>query len=220
MTKRAKTLTVAKYDNPSAFYAGGHYELNLSFEMLRDKQWQRALETLWSDVNVYGPLSSRYVPDKPLPEQIAVQAPPPTATMVQHGQVKIGEAVVGCDIQATRSLFECISVMIPVSMFDGLVGGQRIRQDHAEIQALDEVLYDLALHIYDEVPFKIAALGYERECQLPLELRSDPQLRHAFLVSGNFLAQDEVLNSLEPDLSRYEQVRANLRWLAPANLAG
>lgn len=220
MTKQARTLSVAKHDNSAAFYAGGHYELNLSFEMLRDKQWQRALETLWSDASVYGPLASRYVPGEPVPEQIAVQVPPPTATLVQHGQMKIGESVVGCDVQATRSLFECISVMIPISMFERLVGSSRLRQEHGELQALDEVLYDLALRIYDEVPFKIAALGYERECQLPLELRSDPQMRHAFLVTGNFLAQDDVLNSLEPDLSRYEQVRANLRWLAPANLVG
>src|SRR5258708_11123263 len=220
MTKRAQTLTVAKHDNRAAFYEGGHYELNLSFEMLRDRQWKRALETLWEDAALYGPLAARYYPDEPIPDQVAVKVPPPTATMVQHGQMKIVEAVVGCDVQATRSLFECISVIIPVSMFAGLVGSPRLRQEHAELQALDTVLYDLALRIYDEVPFKIAALGYERQCQLPLELRSDPQMRHAFLVAGNFLAQDDVLNSLEPDLSRYEQVRANLRWLAPASLDG
>src|SRR5229473_2974601 len=62
MTKRAKTLTVATHANASAFYEGGHYELNLSFEMLRDRQWQRALETLWEDAALYGPLASRYYP--------------------------------------------------------------------------------------------------------------------------------------------------------------
>src|SRR5258708_39158319 len=101
MTKRAQTLTVAKLDNRAAFYEGGHYELNLSFEMLRDKQWQRVLDTLWHDETLYGPLASRFYPEKPVPDQVAIQVPPPTATMVQHGQMKIGEVVVGGDVQAT-----------------------------------------------------------------------------------------------------------------------
>ena len=90
--------------------------------------------------------------------------------------------------------------------------------DHPEMQTLDDLFYDIALHVYDVMPFKIAAIGYERECQLPSELRNDAQVRHAFLVTGNFLAQDDVLASIEPDLARYQQVRGNLRWLAPMNL--
>src|SRR5205085_10597097 len=109
--------------------------------------------------------------------------PPPTATLTQHGQMKIDQPdqvdqsdqpVVGCDVQATRSLFECISVLIPVGMFEGLAGEQQqMRQRRAELVALDELLVNVALAIYDVAPFKIAAIGYERGCQLPIELRSN-----------------------------------------------
>jgi hypothetical protein len=138
--------------------------------------------------------------------------------MTQHGVLKVGEVIVGCDVQATRSLFECVSLLVPVTMFRDLTPGANVRAEHPELQTLDELFYDVALHVYDANPFKIAAFGYERECQLPVELRNDAQVRHAFLVAGNFLAQDDVLASIEPDLSRYQQVRANLRWLAPTQL--
>jgi len=219
MSKATKFLMLARHQSPSAFWNSGHYELNLSFDMLRDKQWQRIMQVLWEQPALDGPFTERYLPGKPIPEQIPVQPPPPTAAMTQHGLLKVGETIVGCDIQATRSLFECVSLLIPIAMFDGLTPSPNLRQEHPELQMLDELFYDIALHVYDAMPFKIAAIGYERECQLPSELRNDAQARHAFLVTGNFLAQEDVLASIEPDLSRYQQVRGNLRWLAPTNLA-
>jgi hypothetical protein len=141
--------------------------------------------------------------------------PPPTAALVQHGQLKLGETVVGCDIQATRSLFECVSVLVPVGMFEGMAGGAQVRREYPALETLDEVFYDIALGVYDLVPFQIAAIGYERSCQLLSELCSDSELRHNFLVTGNFLAQDEVLLEIEPDLTPYTEVRPHLRWMAP-----
>src|SRR5262245_12357743 len=116
MTNKAQRLTIASHDDPAAYFEGGHYELNLSFEALRDREWQRALEVIWEHESLYGPLSARYYPGGNVSERTSVQAPPPTATLVQHGQMKVGDAIVGCDVQATRSLFECVSIMVPVHM--------------------------------------------------------------------------------------------------------
>lgn len=219
MSKAIKLLSLAAHKNPASYWTSGYYELNMTFETLRDKQWQRIIQTIWEQPALHGPLNTRYIPGQPMPEQIPAQPPPPTAAMTQHGMLKIGEVVVGCDIQATRSLFECVSLLIPIAMFKGITASANLRQEHPELQVLDELLYNIAMHVYDATPFKIAAMGYERECQLPVELRNDLQIRHAFLVAGNFLAQDDVLASIEPDLSRYQQVRANLRWLAPSTKA-
>jgi hypothetical protein len=215
MAKKRETLTVAAHQDQSSFYEGGHYELNMSFEMLRDKQWQRILEALWQHPMLHGPLDGRYYPGGPTPPASTIQAPPPTATLVQHGQMRIGNLIIGIDVQATRSLFECVSALIPVNMLAGLKAEPQMRQRHPELAELDSLLCDIALRVYDMVPFKIAAMGFERECQLPIELRRDNQQREAFLATGNFFAQDDVLSALEQDLSVYEQVRANLYWLGP-----
>src|SRR5438105_2966046 len=145
MSKAPRPLTLAGHKNPAAFWNGGPYELNLSFDMLRDKQWQRIMQTLWEQPALHGPLSERYTPGQPIPEQIPVQTPPPTAAMTQHGVLKVGEVVVGCDIQATRSLFECVSLLVPVTMFRDLTPSTSLRQEHPELQTLDELFYDIAL---------------------------------------------------------------------------
>ncbi len=213
----SKTLTVASHERPASYWEGGHYELNLSFDTLRDKQWQRTVQAIWDHPAVFGPLADRYTPGSAAAGTIPVQVPPPTATLTQHGQLKIGDAVIGCDVQATRSLFECISVLVPVGMFDGItVGdpiGPQLEQQRAAWRDLDAVLYDIALQVYDLAPFRIAAIGYERGCQLPAELQSNPDLCRAFLKAGNTLVQDDVLRAIQFDLSPYQQVRANLRWL-------
>jgi hypothetical protein len=212
-----KVLTIATHDRRSAYWEGGHYELNVSFDTLRDKQWQRVMQAIWEYKSVYGPLASRYTPGSAPADLIASQTPPPTATLTQYGQMKIGTLVVGCDVQATRSLFECISILIPIGMFDGITGESGMRKQHDELSAVDEVLIQLAMTIYDAAPFKIAAIGYERECQLPAELRSNAEMLKAFLADGNALVQEEVLRTLHQDVSNYDQVRANLRWLPPGD---
>ncbi|MEP7287990.1 MAG: hypothetical protein ABI947_19735 [Chloroflexota bacterium] len=208
-------LTVASYENPAAYYEGGRYELNLTFDTLRDKQWQRLLEILWQPPTLSGPLATRYYPGQPTPPSVEVQPIPPTTTVTFRAQLQVEGMVVGCDIEATRSLFECVSVVVPVAMFREVRAIPTMRQQYPELQALDQIFYDLALRVYDVIPFKIAAIGYERTCQLPMELQTDPHVRHEFLTTGNFLAQDEVLMLIEPDISPYQQVRPDLRWMAP-----
>jgi hypothetical protein len=208
-------LTTAKRSQLSQYWTGGNYELNLSFDSLRDRQWQQLLEALWAHPALNGPLRGRYVPGGPTPDRATPHAPPPTATLTQHGQLAIGNLIVGCDVQATRSLFECVSVLVPLGMFEGITGGPNVREHYPGLQALDAILYDIALRIYDQTPYRIAAIGYERECQLLSELRTNGEMRHAFLVMGNWLAQDETLKLLEPDLTPYPEVRPGLRWQAP-----
>src|SRR5438105_4609509 len=134
MNKRTPLLNVANYASPATYYEGGHYELNMSFEALREKQWQNVLETIWKFPQLNGPLSERYYPGGAISTVAPIQSPPPTVTLTQHGQLQIGEAVVGCDIQATRSLFECVSVMVPVAMFADLTPDYSVRQVHPEWQ--------------------------------------------------------------------------------------
>jgi len=207
------TLTVASHTSPASYWEGGHYELNLSFDTLRDRQWERVMHTIWSHPAIFGPLTERFVPGVQAPPATDIHVPPPTATMTQHGQLMIGEMVIGCDVQATRSLFECISLLVPLGMFGGITGGPQIRRQHPELDTFDKVLTDIALRIYDVASFKIAAIGYERGCQLPAELRSNTELCAAFLLAGDALAQEDVLRSMQLNVADYEQRRANLRWI-------
>jgi hypothetical protein len=210
------TLTLAKHATASNYYEGGHYELNMSFDSLRDWQWSSVVRALWDHEALHGPLTTRYIPHSvdSTAEQIAPQTPPPTATLTQHGQIRIGGQLFGCDVQATRSLFECVSVLVPVAMFAGMDDSPDVRRNHPELLQLDEILYDIALTIYDAAPFQIATIGYERGCQLTVELKTNAEMRHQFIVLGNALAQDEVLSTIEPDLTPYQEVRPKLRWLA------
>ena len=212
-----KSLRVATHSQPDQYWEGGHYELNLSFDNLREKQWERALKLVWGSSGITGPLTWRYVPGIELPETAKVQVPPPTATMTQYGQLQIGRVTVGFDLQMTRSLFECISILIPISMFEGIESGPQLRQDHPEMDALDSILCNLALRLYDEVGFKIAAIGYERECQLPVELRSDPELCQTFLAAGNAFVQEDVLRILKPESNTYKLVKNDLYWFPIAS---
>lgn len=212
-----KSLTVATHSQPAQYWEGGYYELNLSFDNLREKQWERALKLIWGSPGIAGPLTERFVPGTQLPEVVKIQVPPPTATMTQYGALQIGRITIGFDLQMTRSLFECISMMIPVSMFEGIEANPQVRQNHPEMQALDSLLCSFALRLYDEVGFKIAAIGYERECQLPIELRSDPALCQAFLAAGNAFVQEDVLRILKPESDTYKLVKNDLYWFPIAS---
>lgn len=207
-------LELSHHDEPALYWEGGHYELNLSFETLRDKQWQDVLNAIWNHVLMNGPLAARYTPNCPVPDKVAVKVPPPTAILKQHGQIAVNGFAVGCDVQATRSIFECVSILVPIGMFKDISGGALMRHTHPQLAELDKVFYDIALSVYSVAPFQIASLGYERSCQLPSELRSDAESRHNFLAAGNFLIQESVLRTLEPDLTPYQQVRQGLYWLA------
>jgi hypothetical protein len=73
-------------------------------------------------------------------------------------------------------------------------------------------LGEIALSVYDIVPFKLAAIGWERECQVVAELRADDAARAALIREGHFFAQDDVLRQLGI-AGDYQAVRAGLRWV-------
>lgn len=209
------TLTPAAHEQDHLYWEGGNYELNMSFDALRDKQWQRVLQTIWAHPRLYGPLDARYVPGADVNTTL-ITTPQPTATQTQHGQIAIGSEVAGCDVLATRSLFECVSVLVPLGMFaDIILNGGNVRQVNPQLAALDEVFYEIALSVYDAVPFRLAVVGWERECQVPAELRSDAEQRALLIRLGNFLAQESLLQSLHIETGRYELVREGLHWAAP-----
>jgi hypothetical protein len=209
-------LQTAMHNTPAAYYSGGSYALNMSFDTLRDKQWQRVIELIWQHPALYGPLAARYHPNSQVAAQVQVQAPPPTATITQHGQMQVENTVIGIDVQATRSLFECVSILVPVGMFAGIEASIDMRSHYPELKALDDIFYDIALAVYDLHPFQIAAVGYERECQLPMELSGDAEVRRSFFATGNSLIQESVLRMLgADDAVQYDLVRPNLRWLPP-----
>lgn len=206
-------LAVAQHSDPLRYWQGGNYELSLTYSALRDRQWGGILAALWAYPHLTGPISARYHPGGGQPTPTPVQAPPPTATIIQHGQIRFGGLLVGCDVQATRSLFECVSLFVPIGMLSGLAGGLNMRRTHPELSDLDALFYDIALHIYDEVPFDFAAIGYERGCQLLAELSEDGEARHNLLVGGNFMGRGEALRQIESDLSQYQQPRPDLYWM-------
>ncbi len=204
-------LTLAAHDQDQLYWEGGHYELSMSFDGLRDRQWLRVLQAIWTHPRLHGPLDVRYVPGAEIhPVEIAV--PSPTATQTQHGRIDIGVGVVGCDVLATRSLFECISILIPLGMFTGLTTGGDVRQGNRQLVALDEALYDVALAVYDVAPFSIAAIGLERDCQVSTELQHDPVQRTELVRIGNFLARQSLLQGLQIETTSYQAVQADLLW--------
>lgn len=209
------TLVVAQHTDPLRYWQGGNYELNLSYSALRDRAWNEVLAAIWNHPLISGPFAQRYSPSGGVNLPIGVQVPPPTATVIQHGHLRLGDQVVGCDIQATRSLFECVSLFVPVGMFAGMEGGLHVRRRHPELNSLDALFHEIALHAYDVVPFDIAVIGYERGCQLLTELSTDGEARHNLLIGGNFMARGEVLRQIEPDLVGYQQPRPDLYWLPP-----
>ncbi|GAB4555420.1 MAG: hypothetical protein OHK0023_26620 [Anaerolineae bacterium] len=206
-------LKVATHSDPMHYWDGGNYELNLSFDGLRDQMWLDVLRAIWSAPCMRGPLPSRYTPGETPPTSINIQVPPPTAIVKQHGIFTVNGQSVGCDVQATRSIFECVSILIPIGMFHGLSAQRNFRIAHPDLETLDQLFYEIVLRVNNVAPFQIAALGYERSCQLLSELRSEGEARHNFLVMGHFVARGDVLRELEPDLGGYEEVAPNLYWV-------
>jgi hypothetical protein len=208
-------LRLASHPTSAKFWEGGNYELNMTFNTLRDKHWMQVMQAVWGHPLINGPLGARYFPDHAPEKGMAIQVPPPTATLNQHGQIAIDGLIVGCDIQATRSLFECVSVLVPVGMFADTGNIPHSGQQAFAFPQIDNVFLEIAMAVYQQVPFEVAAIGYERSCQLPSELQNELDLRHNFLVAGNFLIREEVLEQIDPDLSAYQEVRPKLRYLPP-----
>ncbi|MCD4684822.1 MAG: hypothetical protein K8S97_02665, partial [Anaerolineae bacterium] len=181
-------LALAQHTRPEAFWSGGEYELNLSFGMLRDRQWTRLVEALWAHEALSGPVAARYIPGEPLPVPVAVEVPEPTAAQAQYGVLQVSGLDAGCSVLATRSLFECVTVQVPVGMFDGLSTSDEAAPTQLHISPLDHVFRELALMLFEIVPFDLANIGYLAGPQLVEELQADTAQRLALINTGNFFA--------------------------------
>lgn len=191
-----------------AVWSGRNFELNMSFATLRDNQWTRLINVLWEDSRLEGPFTNRFIPGEPRPEKVDVQYPAPTATYTQHGLLLLGEKQVGVDILVTRSLFECISMIVPAGMFGPSI-------EDLTLIAVHEAYKALALLVYQTVAFEIASIGWNRDCQLLGELLGDKPTRDKFLRAGNFFAQDGVLKTLGVSANTYMEMMPGIRWIPP-----
>lgn len=200
------------------YWAGNNFELNLSYGTLRDYQWKRLLDALWSSTILHGPLAKRYIPNQPAPDMAAVRYPTPTDTYSQHGVLVVGESQVGLDVLVTRSLFECISISIPTGMFaiDPLGSEPDVlRTDEIKITSAYEQYKAVALQIHQVVPFELASIGWNRECQIVTELEADADKRQVLLDLGNFLVTEDTLRKLNLDVDSLESLENGLYWMPP-----
>lgn len=207
-------LRLATHRAADAYWSGGEYELNLSFGTLRDKQWQPLVPAVWDHEALNGPVGGRYVPGEPV-EAVPVEVPGPTATRIQYGVLGIDDLRVGCCVLATRSLFECVTVQVPLGMFDGIrAEGEAPGSVPPRLAPLDRIYQDLALAVYDVVPFEIANIGFQCECRLVAELQVDTEQRLELLATGHFFAQDAVLTAMDVWPDDFPAVRPGLRWVS------
>lgn len=208
-------LALAQHHLPDTYWSGGEYELNLSFGMLRDRQWQRLIEALWSHEVLSGPIVERYVPGTEIPAPAPVEVPEPTAAQTQYGVLRVTGLDVGCSVLATRSLFECVTVQVPVGMFDGLISDEGAEPVQVHIEPLGHLFRELALVLFEIVPFDLANIGYLVGPPLVEELQADMAQRLALFNMGNFFASDAVLHKLKVWPENYPAVRVGLRWVPP-----
>lgn len=206
---------LANHADPEAFWQGGEYELNMSFGTLRDVQWQGLVETIWAYDELDGPFADRYIPGE-VGVPTDIHPPEQTATWVQYGRLLVEDQWVGCSVLATRSLFECVSMQVPLGMFEGLVdeNGESVTVN-IRLDALEHVYQNIALGVFNVVPFELANIGYLSECQLVTELQFDTERRLQLLAHGNFFARDDIMQLLRINPTDYPTVRDNLRWVSP-----
>lgn len=200
------------------YWAGNNFELNMSYGTLRDYQWKRLLDALWSASVLRGPLAKRFVPDQPAPDMAGPRYPAPTDTYTQHGVLAVGDSEVGLDILVTRSLFECISISIPTGMFAiDPVGSDPdvLRTDEIKISTAYEQYQALAQQCFQVVPFELASIGWNRECQILVELEADEESRQHLIDLGNFYATQQTIETLNLDVTTLEQVEDRLYWMPP-----
>lgn len=204
------SLTLAHAQHPDHYWLGGRYELSLTFDPLSDAQWKWITKSLWDYPMVNGPLADRFSPGSIAPDLIAPLPPDPASSAVYYAQLAIDNLLVGAKIQITRALFECVSVQVPLAMFDGIADRANVRALHPDLARLDNLLLDWAFALFEDVSFQIAAVGYERGCQLTDDLRSNGQARHDFLLHGNFLIREDILSQIDDDHGAYHEVATGL----------
>lgn len=196
-------------NHPQDHYWGGDIlSLHLSFDSLRDYQWKRLLEGIWAYPNIMGPIEKRYIPHQATPPPNSIRLPEPTSTVAQYGLWEvIPSLTIGIEVLATRSLFECISILIPLQMF------KTTPPEAADLQLLEGLLHSLALHCYKISHFELASLGVNRDCPVVVELMGNAALRTNFLAEGSFFAQINALSALHSDPNQYQKVLPSLYWM-------
>jgi len=192
------------------FWGGDALELSLSFDNLRDYQWDRLLKALWAAPGMAGPFETRYVPHAPEPAAIPLTTPEPTATYSLFGALEVLPGVrAGVEVWVTRSLFECVTLLLPLNMFESAEANSEERR------TIEKTFFDLAVRLYEVTAYHIAVIGIDRGCQLMGELVSDNDTRRALLSQGNFLARDDILAALRLEPRNYQEVMSSLRWYPP-----
>ncbi|NJL93713.1 MAG: hypothetical protein HC915_08250 [Anaerolineae bacterium] len=152
-------------------------------------------------------------PGCPEPEKQPIRVPEPTDAYTAFATLEFGPQVrAGIQVMITRSLFECISLVVPTGMFEGVTA----EPANPGRLAIEQAYFKLALELYKTTAFSIATLGVERGCQLLLEMIANPQERDSFLKTGNFLASDDALGALRTQPRTYQEVMPALRWCPPA----
>jgi len=194
----------------TALWSEPQLELNLTFDTLREYQWGRFIKHLWAQETLIGPFSSRFDPSSP-PQAVRPMVPEPTATLSQYALMQVTSTLqVGVEILLTRSLFECVSILVPLNMFPDP------HPESDEVQAAHQSLYKLALALYEVGAFSIGTLGVGIGLFLLAELMADDQLRSQFIKHGSFFARDDILAVLRLSPEAYPEVKPALRWCAPA----
>lgn len=216
----SSSLQLAQHADANDYWRGGNFELNLSFDLLNSNQWKQVIAFLWAYDAIEGPYLDRFVPTQPTVPTDIIGFPEPTTTYTQHASLKIEGLHLGLDIHITRSLFECVTLMVPTGMFSDLVVGDDedkpypLSKNPAR-KFLEASFFQLALSLYRLVPFTIASMGWNRECQLLTELTYEDHLRENFFAVGNSLITDTALLKCKVKPNNYEQVFPSLRWLPP-----
>lgn len=209
-------IRLASHEQPADFWSGERYELNLSFQGLQDRQWRQLIDEIWAIEDLRGPLPRRYVPTQAEPTAVSILYPEPTAAFVQHAAFSLDDFAVGAEVLITRSMFECISLQIPLAMFapkDETKAGE-LKAVTADV--LKAIFKSIALRLYLTITFKIGTIGFNRECQLVDELLGSEEAHQAFLQKGDVFIEDALLAQMGQNHADYETVLPGLRWLPPA----
>jgi hypothetical protein len=200
-------LQLAYHPTSEEYWQGDVIALHMSGDRLDNEQWKQWVDALWQNDAIGGPLPDRYLPEQTIETGTPVY-PERSSSLKQYGALQVDGVWVGVDILITRSLFECITLITPLAMFEAT--------HMAQAQLCIEAVYKaLAARLYQVVPFSVASLGLNRDCQILTELRLEDELQADFFRVGNALMTDEALAECNRNPANFEKVLPGLRWVSP-----
>ena len=171
-----------------------------------------------SHAALIGPFTQRFLPGD-WPDSAAPLVPESDAARTQYAglQIEPESLEVGCGVLITRSLFECVSLQVPLGMFDGLEVDPH-NKFALQIAPLDRIYQEIALAVFDVVPFDLANIGFQCECRIVAELQIDARQRLELLAHGSFFARDDALSLIGVTPEDYPAARPGLRWISAGAL--